>query len=99
MVGNASGFDDGSAQAVGACGIPDMAAEVSTAAAGGTADIFGASPGNDHYWALGPANYLKSTYPNAIGHAGDDLPERLGDPDPGGPRGGGVPERRLPLRR
>ncbi len=69
MVGNASGFDDGSAQAVGACGIPDMAAEVSTAAAGGTADIFGASPGNDHYWALGPANYLKSTYPNAIGHA------------------------------
>ena len=66
MVGNASGFDDGSAQAVGACSIPDMAAEVSTAAAGGTADIFGASPGNDHYWPLGPANYLKATYPNAI---------------------------------
>jgi ABC-type branched-subunit amino acid transport system substrate-binding protein len=66
MVGNASGFDDGSAQAVGACGIPTMAAEVSTAAAGNTADIFGASPGNAHYWALGPANYLKSTYPNAI---------------------------------
>jgi ABC-type branched-subunit amino acid transport system substrate-binding protein len=69
MVGNASGFDDGSAQAVSGCGIPDMAAEVSTAAAGGTADIFGASPGNDHYWALGPANYLKSQYPNAIQHA------------------------------
>ncbi len=69
MVGNASGFDDGSAQAVGSCGIPTMAAEVSTAAAGGTADIFGASPGNDHYWALGPANYLKSLYPNAIQHA------------------------------
>ena len=69
MVGNASGFDDGSAQAVGACGIPDMAAEVSTAAAGGTADIFGASPGNAHYWSLGPANYLKSTYPNAVGKA------------------------------
>jgi len=69
MVGNASGFDDGSAQAVGACGIPDMAAEVSTAAAGGTADIFGASPGNDHYWALGPANYLKSTYGGAISKA------------------------------
>ena len=48
---------------------PDMAAEVSTAAAGGTADIFGASPGNAHYWALGPANYLKSTYPNAIANA------------------------------
>jgi ABC-type branched-subunit amino acid transport system substrate-binding protein len=69
MVGNASGFDDGSAQAVNACGIPDMAAEVSTAAAGGAADIFGASPGNAHYWALGPANYLKSTYPNAISKA------------------------------
>jgi ABC-type branched-subunit amino acid transport system substrate-binding protein len=66
MVGNASGFDDGSAQAVGACSIPDMAAEISTAAAGTTADIFGASPGNAHYWSLGPANYLKATYPNAI---------------------------------
>jgi ABC-type branched-subunit amino acid transport system substrate-binding protein len=66
MVGNASGFDDGSAQAVSACGIPDMAAEVSTAAAGNTADIFGASPGNAHYWALGPANYLKATYANAV---------------------------------
>ena len=43
-----------------------MAAEVSTAAAGNTADIFGASPGNAHYWALGPANYLKTTYPNAV---------------------------------
>jgi ABC-type branched-subunit amino acid transport system substrate-binding protein len=69
MVGNASGFDDGSAQAVGSCGIPDMSAEVSTAAAGGSADIFGASPGNDHDWALGPANYLKSLYPTAIQHA------------------------------
>ena len=98
MVGNASGFDDGSAQAVGACGIPDMAAEVSTAAAGSTADIFGASPGNAHYWALGPANYLKSTYPNAIDQGRHDLPQRLGHPDPGGARGGGLPERRLPLR-
>jgi ABC-type branched-subunit amino acid transport system substrate-binding protein len=69
MVGNASGFDDGSAQAVSGCSIPTMSAEVSTAAAGGTADIFGASPGNDHYWALGPANYLKSTYSTAIKHA------------------------------
>jgi ABC-type branched-subunit amino acid transport system substrate-binding protein len=69
MVGNASGFDDGSAQAVGACGIPDMSAEVSTVAAGTTADIFGASPGNAHYWSLGPANYLKSQYPTAIQHA------------------------------
>jgi ABC-type branched-subunit amino acid transport system substrate-binding protein len=69
MVGNASGFDDGGATAVNACGIPDMAAEVSTAAAGAAADIFGASPGNAHYWALGPANYLKSTYPTAIQHA------------------------------
>jgi ABC-type branched-subunit amino acid transport system substrate-binding protein len=69
MVGSASGFDDGSAQAVNSCSIPDMAAEVSTAAAGATADIFGASPGNEHYWPLGPANYLKATYPSAIQHA------------------------------
>jgi ABC-type branched-subunit amino acid transport system substrate-binding protein len=69
MVGNASGFDDGSAQAVSACGIPTMSAEVSTENAGATADIFGASPGDAHYFQLGPANYLKSLYPNAITHA------------------------------
>jgi ABC-type branched-subunit amino acid transport system substrate-binding protein len=69
MVGNASGFDDGSAQAVSACSIPDLAAEISTVAAGTTADIFGASPGNAHYWSLGPANYIKATYPNAISKA------------------------------
>ena len=69
MVGNASGFDDGGAQAVSSCGIPDMAAEISTAAAGETADVFGAAPGNLHYWQLGPAEYLKATYPNAAQHA------------------------------
>jgi ABC-type branched-subunit amino acid transport system substrate-binding protein len=71
MVGNASGFDDGSAQAVGSCAIPTMSAEVSTTAAGNTADIFGASPGDAHYYPLGPGNYIKSTYPNAIKHAAE----------------------------
>jgi hypothetical protein len=71
MVGNASGFDDGSANAVNSCSIPDMSAEVSTAAAGGTADIFGASPGNDHYYPVGPGNYIAKTYPNAIKHAAE----------------------------
>jgi ABC-type branched-subunit amino acid transport system substrate-binding protein len=71
MVGNASGFDDGAANAVNSCSIPDMSAEVSTAAAGGTADIFGASPGDDHYYPLGPGNYIKATYPNAIKHAAE----------------------------
>jgi ABC-type branched-subunit amino acid transport system substrate-binding protein len=66
MVGNASGFDDGGATAVAKCGIPDMAAEVSTTSAGNVPQIFGASPGNAHYWPLGPANYLKSKYPNAV---------------------------------
>ena len=69
MVGNASGFDDGSASAVAACGIPDVAAEVSTHQAGGVAQIFGASPGNSHYWSTGPAVWLKKTYPNAVGKA------------------------------
>jgi ABC-type branched-subunit amino acid transport system substrate-binding protein len=69
LVGSASGFDDGSANAVSSCGIPDLSAEVSTAAAGETADIFGASPGNAHYWPIGPAEYLKSQYPNAVTHA------------------------------
>jgi ABC-type branched-subunit amino acid transport system substrate-binding protein len=62
MVGNASGFDDGSAQAVASCGIPTMAAEVSTVPAGNTADIYGASPGLAHYFNVGPADYLKSKY-------------------------------------
>jgi len=69
MVGNASGFDDGGASAVNSCGIPDVAAEVSTAAAGNTADIFGATPGNSHYWPTGAAVWLKSQYPNAVTHA------------------------------
>jgi ABC-type branched-subunit amino acid transport system substrate-binding protein len=69
MVGNASGFDDGEASAASSCGIPIMAAEVSTEAAGAVPSIFGASPGLAHYTQLGPANYLKATYPNAIKHA------------------------------
>jgi ABC-type branched-subunit amino acid transport system substrate-binding protein len=70
LVGSASGFDDGSAQAVDGCGIPDMEAVITTPAAGAAADMFGASPGDAHYWPLGPANYIKSTYPNAAQHAG-----------------------------
>jgi len=66
MVGNASGFDDGGATAVAKCGIPDMAAEVSTTSAGNVPQIFGASPGNAHNWPLGPAIYLKTKYPNAV---------------------------------
>jgi ABC-type branched-subunit amino acid transport system substrate-binding protein len=69
LVGSASGFDDGAASAVSSCGIPDIAAEVSTAAAGGTADIYGASPGNSRAWPIGPAMYLKSRYPSAVTHA------------------------------
>jgi ABC-type branched-subunit amino acid transport system substrate-binding protein len=69
MVGNASGFDDGGASAVQSCGIPDVAAEVSTHAAGNVAEIYGASPGNSHYWSTGPAVWLKSQYPNAVTHA------------------------------
>jgi ABC-type branched-subunit amino acid transport system substrate-binding protein len=69
MVGNASGFDDGSAAAANACGIPIMAAEVSTVNAGESPDIYGASPGLAHYTQLGPAEYLKATYPNAVKHA------------------------------
>ncbi|MHB8220326.1 MAG: ABC transporter substrate-binding protein [Acidimicrobiales bacterium] len=69
MLGNASGFDTGSAQAVSSCGIPDVAAENSTTQAGEAADIYAASPGNAHYWPLGAAEYLKSTYPSAVTHA------------------------------
>ena len=69
MVGNASGFDDGSASAAGACGLPIMAGEVSTDAAGNSPDIFGASPGLAHYTATGAAVYLAKTYPNAVKHA------------------------------
>lgn len=69
MVGNASGFDDGSASAVNSCSIPDVAAEVSTIAAGQAADIYGASPGNSQYWSTGPAVFLKSQYPNAVTNA------------------------------
>jgi ABC-type branched-subunit amino acid transport system substrate-binding protein len=69
MVGGASAFDDGGAQAVTSCGIPDMAAIAITSAAGNTPDIFGASPGNAHYLPLGPAAYIHATYPTASEHA------------------------------
>ena len=69
MVGNASGFDDGSASAVSQCAMPDVASEVSTHEAGNVPQIFGASPGNAHYWSTGPAVWLKRTYPNAVTHA------------------------------
>jgi ABC-type branched-subunit amino acid transport system substrate-binding protein len=69
MVGNASGFDDGSASAANGCQIPIMAAEVSTNAAGGSPYIYGASPGLAHHTAPGAAVYLAKTYPNAVKHA------------------------------
>ena len=69
LVGGASGFDDGSASAVGQCGIPDVAAEESTQAATDTADIFGANPGDLVQWPKGPAIWLRHTYPDAVTHA------------------------------
>ncbi len=69
MLGNASGFDDGAASAVSKCGVPDVAAEVSTHEAGNVPQIFGATPGNSHYWPTGAAVWLKRTHPNAINHA------------------------------
>lgn len=69
MVGNASGFDDGSANAANSCGLPIMAGEVSTDTAGASPEIFGASPGLAHYTALGAAEYLARTYPAAVKHA------------------------------
>jgi ABC-type branched-subunit amino acid transport system substrate-binding protein len=69
MVGNASGFDDGSAQAVNGCGIPDVAAIATTNAAGQAADIFAASPGFSRFVPLGAANYLHTNYSSATEHA------------------------------
>lgn|GEM_PF-870313 len=69
MVGNASGFDSGAASAVQSCGIPDVAAEISTHEAGNVPEIFGASPGNAHYYSTGPAVWLKSRYPQAAANA------------------------------
>jgi ABC-type branched-subunit amino acid transport system substrate-binding protein len=69
LVGDASGFDDGSASAVSSCGIPTIAAEISTQAATDTADIFGANPGDLDYWPEGVASWLHATYPQAVSHA------------------------------
>jgi ABC-type branched-subunit amino acid transport system substrate-binding protein len=69
MVGNASGFDDGSAQAVNGCGIPDVAAIDTTSAAGAAADIYAASPGFSRYVPLGAADYLHANDPTATERA------------------------------
>jgi len=69
LVGSASGFDNGGASAIQSCGIPDDAAEISTHELGNVPNVFGASPGNAHYWPTGPAVWLKSQFPNAVTHA------------------------------
>lgn len=69
LVGSASGFDNGGASAIQSCGIPDDAAEISTHELGNVPNVFGASPGNAHYWPTGAAVWLKSQYPNAVTHA------------------------------
>jgi ABC-type branched-subunit amino acid transport system substrate-binding protein len=69
MVGNASGFDDGSAQAVNGCGVPDVAAIDTSSAAGQAADIFAAAPGFSRFVPLGAAEYLHATFPTATEHA------------------------------
>jgi ABC-type branched-subunit amino acid transport system substrate-binding protein len=69
LVGSASGFDNGGASAVQSCGIPYMAAEISTHELGNVPNAWGATPGNAHYWPTGPAAWLKSQYPNAVTHA------------------------------
>ena len=66
-IGSASGFDNGGASAIQSCGIPDVAAELSTTEIDNVANTFGAS--NAHYWPLGPPEWLKSQYPNAVSHA------------------------------
>ncbi len=69
MVGSASGFDNGGASAIQSCGIPDAAAEVSTHELGNVPTVFGASPGNAHYWPTGAAVWLKQHYPSAVTNA------------------------------
>jgi ABC-type branched-subunit amino acid transport system substrate-binding protein len=69
LVGSASGFDNGGASAIQGCGIPYVGAELSTHELGNVPNAFGASPGNAHYWATGPAVWLKSQYPGAVTHA------------------------------
>lgn len=66
LVGSASGFDNGGASAIQSCGIPDVAAELSTHAMGQVPNAFAASPGNAVYWPTGPAVWLKSQYPSAV---------------------------------
>jgi len=68
LVGDASGFDNGGASAIQSCGIPDLAAEVSTTELANVATAFGTS--DAHYWPLGPPIWLKSHYPDAVTHAG-----------------------------
>ena len=68
-MGSASGFDNGGASTIQSCGIPYVGAELSTHEMGVVPNAFGASPGNAHYWATGPAVWLKSQYPNAVTHA------------------------------
>jgi ABC-type branched-subunit amino acid transport system substrate-binding protein len=65
-VGSMSAFDNGGASAGQSCGIPDLTAISVNAARVQASNVYPIYPVRPDKIPIGPANYIKSKYPNAI---------------------------------
>lgn len=69
LVGSMSAFDDGGAEAVDQCGIPDISAITVNPPRIFAKMVYPAFPNRADQIAIGPANYVKQQHPEAIKHA------------------------------
>jgi len=66
LVGSESAFDDGGASVVAKCGIPNVAGFAATAQMAATSETYSPSGLTEHYYPLGPANWMKAQHPTSI---------------------------------
>jgi ABC-type branched-subunit amino acid transport system substrate-binding protein len=69
LVGSMSAFDDGGADVVHSCGIPDITAITTTPDRALEPNTLAAYPNRPDYVIGGPAVYIKKTFPDVIKHA------------------------------
>jgi len=69
MVGSMGAFDDGGAQTVGQCGIPDLRSAATEQARINVPNVFGAMSLNAAYIPTEPAKYYESAFPGTTDHA------------------------------
>jgi ABC-type branched-subunit amino acid transport system substrate-binding protein len=66
LVGSMSAFDDGGADAVDSCGIPDISTITTNGNRIKARNTFALNPNRPDYWKVGPWVYLKERFPQSI---------------------------------